>query len=67
MTPTVIVNPSRDSGIMKAEIFGPILPILTYKNFDEVIEFINSKPKPLGIYYFGTNSLSNTNLVRVKE
>ncbi|MFG6257496.1 aldehyde dehydrogenase family protein, partial [Staphylococcus epidermidis] len=38
--------------IMKEEIFGPILPIITYDNFDEVLEIIQSKSKPLSLYLF---------------
>ena len=37
---------------MQEEIFGPILPILTYDSFDEAIEIIQSKPKPLSLYLF---------------
>lgn len=38
---------------MQEEIFGPILPIITYQNLDEAIKFINSGDKPLALYYFG--------------
>ena len=37
---------------MKEEIFGPILPIKIFDNLDEVIEDINSRPKPLAVYHF---------------
>ncbi len=37
LVPTVILEPSKDSSVMKDEIFGPILPVYTYKDFDEVI------------------------------
>ena len=37
---------------MEEEIFGPILPLMTYRNLDEVIAFINEKPKPLALYVF---------------
>jgi len=40
---------------MTAEIFGPILPIVEYENYDEVMEFIGNNPKPLSMYYFGFN------------
>ena len=53
--------------MLEGEIFGPILPILTYKNFDEVIAYINSKPKPLAVYYYGTNSFSNENMLKIKN
>jgi aldehyde dehydrogenase (NAD+) len=54
--PTIIFNPNRDSQILDEEIFGPVLPILTYSNFDEVLDFINDKPKPLAVYFYGKPS-----------
>lgn len=53
--PVVLSNVSRESRIMEEEIFGPILPILTYNTLDEAIAYVNSKPKPLALYIFGTN------------
>ena len=47
------MNPSLSSPLMKEEIFGPILPILTFNDFREVISIINTREKPLVIYYFG--------------
>lgn len=66
LTPTIVMNPARDSKMVTGEIFGPILPVLTYKNIDEVVAYINSKPKPLAVYYFGTNAFSNPNLMKLK-
>ncbi len=54
--PTLILNPTEDMDVMKEEIFGPLMPIKTYKNFSEVIKYINLKPKALAIYYFGNNN-----------
>jgi len=51
--PTIILNPKKDASILEEEIFGPVLPILTYKHFDEVIDLINDKPKPLAVYFYG--------------
>lgn len=50
--PTLLDNMTNDNKIMKEEIFGPILPIITYDNFDEVLEIIQSKSKPLSLYLF---------------
>lgn len=50
--PTLMDNITNDNKIMKEEIFGPILPIITYDNFDEVLEIIQSKLKPLSLYLF---------------
>lgn len=51
--PTVVINPSDDMRIMQEEIFGPILPVKTYKSIDEAIDYINDNPNPLALYYFG--------------
>ena len=52
MAPTILTGISPDMRIMKEEIFGPLLPILEYDQIDEVIAFINSRPRPLALYYF---------------
>jgi len=53
--PTILSNVSPNALMMEEEIFGPVLPVVTYKNIDEAIEIINSKPKPLALYFFGKN------------
>ncbi len=53
--PTVLEGVSPDSPIMQEEIFGPIFPVQTFRNLDEVIEFVASREKPLALYYFGKN------------
>lgn len=50
--PTILENTNVQDKVMQEEIFGPILPILTYDSFDEAIEIIQSKPKPLSLYLF---------------
>ena len=52
IAPTLLTGVTADMQIMKEEIFGPILPILEYDQIDDVIEFINSRPRPLALYYF---------------
>jgi len=51
--PTLIADVDWDSIIMKEEIFGPLLPILTFTNLNETIQTINTLDKPLAAYYFG--------------
>ena len=53
--PTLVLNPTDEMQIMKEEIFGPLLPIKTYKDIREPINYINKNDKPLGLYYFGNN------------
>jgi len=50
--PTVVVDPDPDEPLMKNEIFGPILPVLTVQSLDDAITFVNSRPKPLAAYLF---------------
>jgi len=53
--PTLIINPDDEALCMQDEIFGPLLPIKTYKNFEETIAYINNNPRPLAAYYFGAD------------
>ena len=53
--PTIIEDIKPEFPIMQEEIFGPIVPIMTFENISETIEYINSKEKPLAFYYFGNN------------
>ncbi|MBX3709186.1 MAG: aldehyde dehydrogenase [Gammaproteobacteria bacterium] len=55
ISPTLIDGVDWSDSIMQEEIFGPILPILTYENMDEVIQTINTHPKPLSLYLFTKN------------
>ena len=59
LEPTIVLEPSKESELMKNEIFGPILPVYSYQNFDEVIKHINENEKPLCLYYFGSTSSKN--------
>lgn len=55
ISPTIMDGVSWDDKIMSEEIFGPVLPILTYKSIDEVLEVLHNKPKPLALYLFATD------------
>lgn len=55
IAPTIIDEVDWEDPIMQEEIFGPILPIMEYSNLDEVIEAVNSHPKPLALYLFSDN------------
>ena len=52
---TVILNPSLDSPVMQEEIFGPILPVITYKRLKEALDIIKDRPDPLALYVFSEN------------
>lgn len=53
LVPTIVVNASDDAPLMQEEIFGPILPVRTYGSIDEAIAYVNARPRPLALYYFG--------------
>lgn len=55
--PTIIDEVQPDFPIMQEEIFGPILPVLTYKNLDEAVRFVKDREKPLALYFYGKESL----------
>ena len=52
ISPTVLVNVSPDAPVMQEEVFGPILPMLEVGDVQEVIDFVNARPHPLGLYVF---------------
>lgn len=53
--PTLLTEVTLDSPVMEEEIFGPVLPLLTYKKLDTVISYIRNNPKPLALYIFSHN------------
>ena len=50
--PVIVSNVSADCGLMQEEIFGPVLPLINYRDLDDAISFINQRPKPLALYVF---------------
>ena len=54
--PTLVMNPTEEMKIMQEEIFGPLLPIKEFTDIDDTVGYVNSKDRPLGLYYFGNNS-----------
>jgi len=52
ISPTVLTDVTWEMPVMEEEIFGPILPVMTYKEVDEIVEKITNKPKPLALYLF---------------
>jgi len=55
ISPTVLSNVSPESLLMKEEIFGPVLPILSFSAVEQAIDFVNARPKPLALYVFAGN------------
>jgi aldehyde dehydrogenase (NAD+) len=54
---TILDGISENDECLKKEIFGPVLPVLTYKNLDEAIRFVSSRPKPLSLYVFSKSKV----------
>ena len=52
LAPTLITNLTDDMDIPRAEIFGPVLPIIEYEDLEKVLDTINARPKPLALYIF---------------
>ncbi|MBV1959912.1 MAG: coniferyl aldehyde dehydrogenase [Pseudomonadales bacterium] len=55
IAPTLITDVNDDMNVMNEEIFGPVLPVIGYKTTAEAIQYINDRPRPLALYYFGKN------------
>ncbi|MFI3280941.1 MAG: aldehyde dehydrogenase [Rikenellaceae bacterium] len=56
IAPTIIDNVKESDPIMQEEIFGPILPVMTFDSMDQVYSYVGSREKPLALYYFGSNA-----------
>src|SRR3546814_5762775 len=50
---TIVQDCPPDASAMTDEIFGPVLPVLSYRSLDEAIAFVNARPRPPGLYFFG--------------
>ena len=60
---TIIRNVTDDMKVMQEEIFGPILPVMTYASMDEAIDYVNAHDRPLGLYYFGSDKTEESRVL----
>ncbi|MEG1993234.1 MAG: aldehyde dehydrogenase family protein, partial [Acetivibrio sp.] len=65
--PTLFINAAFEDEIMKEEIFGPILPIISYENLKDVIKILKEKPKSLAFYIFSRNPKLVENIINTVE
>ncbi len=56
IAPTLIIDPDDSLAVMQDEIFGPVMPVKSYENIEDTVEYINDKARPLGLYYFGSDT-----------
>lgn len=61
---TILRNVTDDMTAMQDEIFGPVLPVRTYRGIDEAIEYVNAHDRPLGLYYFGEDKGEREEVLR---
>jgi len=53
--PILLLDVTDGMAVMREEIFGPILPVVTYDRLDDAISYVNARPRPLALYFFGTD------------
>ena len=56
MAPVLVFGLAPRAKLLQEEIFGPILPVLTYESLEGAIQYINAQPRPLALYWFGQNA-----------
>ncbi len=64
MPPHLVLDPGDDTRIMREEIFGPFLPVRTYRDINEVLSYINHRDRPLGLYLFSDDKALQERVVR---
>ncbi len=64
IAPTLIINATDDMKVMQEEIFGPVLPVKTYRSVSEAIDYVNAHDRPLGLYYFGSDAAERESVLR---
>src|SRR3984885_8653268 len=64
LAPTLLIEPDDDLAVMREEIFGPVLPLKTYRSLDEAVSYVNGRPRPLALYYFGTDTGKRDDVLR---
>lgn len=64
IAPTLLDNVRWEDPVMQEEIFGPVLPVLTFERIDQVPALVNARPKPLALYYFTTDKARTQSILR---
>jgi coniferyl-aldehyde dehydrogenase len=64
LAPTLVIDPGDELAVMHDEIFGPVLPVKTYRRLDDALDYVNRRPRPLALYYFGTDAKQRDEVLR---
>lgn len=63
MPHTLVLDVNDEMHVMQDEIFGPLLPVVPYSNLDQAMAYINRRPRPLALYYFGYNKAEQQRVI----
>lgn len=63
MPPVLAFDVPASAQLMQEEIFGPVLPVLAYESLGEAIGYVNARPRPLALYWFGTNGAARNTVL----
>jgi coniferyl-aldehyde dehydrogenase len=63
MAPVLVFDVPAASKLLSEEIFGPILPVIPYAAIDDAIRYVNARPRPLALYWFGTDTGSRDHVL----
>jgi aldehyde dehydrogenase (NAD+) len=63
ISPTIVSHVPQNCALMEEEIFGPVLPVVSYHDLNEAIEFINSRPRPLALYIFSRSDVATETIL----
>lgn len=63
-SPTILTDVDKSSPVMQDEIFGPVLPVISFNDLKEVVQYLNQKEKPLVVYYFSENRKKQKQFLR---
>jgi aldehyde dehydrogenase (NAD+) len=64
IAPMLVSDLKAEATLLQDEIFGPVLPIITYKTIDEAITYVNSKERPLALYVYGKNNANVKKIIQ---
>ncbi len=68
VSPCLVIDPPEDSDLMREEIFGPVLPLVAYDDPEDVFAYLDRRPAPLALYWFGRNrAMLTTVLARTRS